>query len=77
MSKASSGMPVFLGALFRGCMAEKDIVEIHDCTNKAWVLDSDRYKRQIETKTEIQSQRNRLGADRKSVKYQKGQNLWH
>jgi putative transposase len=60
--------------LFRGRMAEKDIVEIQDCTNKAWVLGSDHFKRQIETKTGIQSQRIGRGGDRKSAKYQKKQN---
>ncbi len=57
--------------LFRGRMAEKDITEIQDCTNKAWVLGSDRFKLQIEKKTGVQSQRIGRGGDRKSAKYQK------
>ncbi len=61
-------------ALFRGRMAEKDILEIQDCTNKAWVLGSDRFKIQIEKKTGIATQRVGRGGDRKSAKFKNNEN---
>ena len=60
--------------LFRGRMAEKDIKEIQDCTNKAWVLGCDRFKASIEKKTGMQTQRIGQGGDRKSALYQKERN---
>lgn len=56
-------------SLFRGRMAEKAIAEIQDCTNKAWVLGSDRFKLQIEKKTGIATQRVGRGGDRKSEQF--------
>lgn len=59
-------------ALFKGRMAEKDIQEIQACTNKAWVLGSDKFKQQIEKKTGQQTKPMGRGGDRKSDYYQEG-----
>ena len=37
--------------LFKGEMSVKDLNDIRECTNKAWVLGNDRFKSQIEQKT--------------------------
>jgi len=55
--------------LFRGRMSEKDLHEIRDCTNKAWVLGDDRFKVRVEAKTGIPSQPVGRGGDRKSAEY--------
>ena len=55
--------------LFRGRMAEKDLAEIRDCTNKSWVLGDERFRLKIEASTGIQTQRVGRGGDRKSEKY--------
>jgi putative transposase len=60
--------------LFRGRMAEKDLDEIRDCTNKAWVLGDERFKVKVEAKTGISSQRIGRGGDRKSEKFREGKN---
>lgn len=52
--------------LFRGMMSVKDIDEIRECTNKAWVLGSDRFKAQIESKTKRAAVNRGHGGDRKS-----------
>ncbi len=54
-------------------MAEKDITQIQDCTNKEWVLGSTHFKNQIEEKTGAPSQRAGRGGDRKSVQYRNQQ----
>lgn len=54
--------------LLRGRMAEKDIDEIRDCTNKSWVLGDDRFKIKVEAKTGISAQGVGRGGDRKSEK---------
>jgi putative transposase len=55
-------------------MAEKDLDEIRDCTNKSWVLGDERFKVKVEAKTGISSQRVGQGGDRKSEKYREGKN---
>ena len=60
--------------LFRGRMAEKDLTEIRDCTNKSWVLGDERFKVKVQAKTGIPSQRVGRGGDRKSEKYREGKN---
>jgi len=60
-------------SLFRGRMAEKDITQIQDCTNKEWVLGSTHFKNQIEEKTGAPSQRAGRGGDRKSLQYRNQQ----
>ena len=52
--------------LFRGRMAEKDLDEIRDCTNKSWVLGDERFKLQVAAKTGVNTQRVGRGGDRKS-----------
>lgn len=53
--------------LFRGRMAERDLVAIRDATNKSWVLGSDRFKSQIEIKTGRPTSSLGHGGDRKST----------
>ena len=43
--------------LFRGRLAEKDLNEIRDCTNKSWVLGDECFKVKVAAKTGIPSQR--------------------
>ena len=50
-------------------MAKKDITQIQDCTNKAWVLGGTHFKNKIEEKTGAPSQPTGRGGDRKSVQY--------
>lgn len=53
-------------ALFRGRMAEREIEEIREATNKSWALGNDRFKEQIEAKTGRRAVPLGRGGDRKS-----------
>lgn len=60
--------------LFRGRMAERDLVAIREASHKSWVLGGDRFKRQIETKTGRRSVPAGRGGDRKSKLYRESRN---
>ena len=60
--------------LFRGRMAERDLVAIRDATNRAWALGDDRFRRQIEAKTGRRAKPLGRGGDRKSEAYREGRN---
>ena len=59
--------------LFRGRMADKDISQIQYFANKAWVMGSTHFKKQIEEKTGAPSPCTGRGGDRKSVQYRNQQ----
>jgi putative transposase len=61
-------------ALFRGRMPERDVMEIREATNRAWVLGSDRFKAQIEARTGRRSAPLGRGGDRKSEAYREARN---
>lgn len=56
-------------ALFKHPMNEKELTEIREATNKAWVLGSERFKTQIEQLTKRQATPKARGGDRKSNDY--------
>lgn len=58
-------------ALFRGRMAERDLMAIREATNKAWALGDNKFKAQIEAKTGRRAVPLGRGGDRKSEKYRK------
>ena len=58
-------------ALFRGRMPERDVTAIREATNKAWVLGSDRFKAQVESRTGRRSVPLGRGGDRKSMEFRK------
>jgi putative transposase len=58
-------------ALFRGRMPERDVTAIREATNKAWVLGSDWFKSQVESRTGRRSVPLGRGGDRKSVEFRK------
>ena len=62
-------------ALFKGRMSERDIQSIRESANREWVLGSDYFKQQIESKTGIRVSPLRRGGDRKSKKFKENQNL--
>lgn len=62
-------------SLFSGRMVEKELSEIREATNKAWVLGSDYFKTQIEKKTGRRSTSLGRGGDRKSKEFLVGKNV--
>ena len=56
-------------SLFRSRIPEQTLEEIRESTNKAWVLGSSRFKRQIERKLNRRVVPRQRGGDRKSEKY--------
>jgi putative transposase len=60
--------------LFRGRMAEKDLAEIRDCTNKSWVIGDERFKVKVAARTGISTQRVGRGGDRKSERFKESLN---
>ena len=56
-------------ALFRARIASKTLEEIRASTNKAWVLGSEHFKRQIESQLNRPAVARPRGGDRKSIKY--------
>lgn len=56
-------------ALFSHHASEKELNEIRDATNKAWVLGNDRFRAQIEQLTKRQASPKPKGGDRKSARY--------
>jgi len=74
MGATAEGRQKAYRLLFRGRMAERDLEEIRDCSNKSWVLGDERFKVKVESKTGVSSQRVGRGGDRKSEKYREGKN---
>jgi len=62
-------------ALFKYCVSEKELGDIRDATNKAWVLGNDKFREQIEKLTERQLCPKSKGGDRKSIKYKENLNI--
>jgi len=62
-------------ALFKHCVSEKELGDIRDATNKAWVLGNDKFREQIEKLTERQASPKSKGGDRKSIKYKENLNI--
>ena len=52
--------------LFKHHIAERDMTEIRDATNKAWALGSHRFKQRMEQQLKRRVQPNARGGDRKS-----------
>jgi len=58
--------------LFRAHISEKTIDEIRQATNKAWVLGSDHFKKQISTRVNRPTEPSNKGGDRKSTAFKQG-----
>ena len=58
-------------ALFNGLMESRTVEEIRQATNKAWVLGSERFKRQIEERTGRRPRALEHGGDRRSGRFNK------
>ncbi|BES70228.1 hypothetical protein RE428_12460 [Marinobacter nanhaiticus D15-8W] len=50
-------------------MAERELEEIREATNKAWVLGSDSFKRHFETVSGRSAVASKRGGDRRSKEY--------
>jgi len=59
-------------ALFDQGIPDYTLQEIRDSINKAWVLGSDRFKKQIEAQSGRRASPSQRGGDRKSEKYKAG-----
>lgn len=55
--------------MFKGRMADLEIQTIRDATNKAWVLGSEKFKKDFEAKTGRKADPRQRGGDRKSAKW--------
>lgn len=60
--------------LFRGQMAERDLTDIREATNRGWVLGEDRFKQQIEKATGRRANPLGRGGDRKSERFRESAN---
>ena len=58
-------------ALFRAQVPRKDIDDIREATNKAWVLGSDRFKKKIEKQLNRAAQPKQRGGDHKSASFKR------
>lgn len=74
LGESDSARQAAYRALFRGRMLERDLAEIREATNKAWVLGDERFKAQIEAKTGRRTVPRGRGGDRKSVAYREANN---
>ena len=61
-------------ALFKEKLSDAQWQEIHDATNKAWVLGNNKFKQQIENLTGRRASPLPRGGDRKSQKYKEDLN---
>ena len=62
-------------ALFKHHINEKQLDEIRQATNKAWVLGNDKFRSQIERLTKRQATPKPKGGDRKSTGYRQKMNI--
>ena len=62
-------------ALFTHNVSEKELVNIREATNKAWVFGNDKFRDQIEKLTHRQAGPKSKGGDRKSTKYKDNLNI--
>src|SRR5690554_126539 len=60
-------------AMFKGRMADADLEDIRDATNKSWLLGRERFKRNFELKTGRAANPKKKGGDRRSRQW-KGDN---
>jgi len=61
--------------LFKHHASEKELDDIREATNKAWVLGNDKFRGQIEKLTERQAGPKSKGGDRKSTNYKENLNI--
>ena len=66
LAKDTQGRQAAYRALFSGYLDELSIIAIREATNKAWVLGSDYFKQQIESKINRQLEASQRGGDRRS-----------
>jgi putative transposase len=69
LGKTEQGRQSAYRSLLRGRLPERSLSEIRETTDKGWVLGEDRFKAQVEVKTDRWAAPFERGGDRKSAKY--------